>query len=192
MADGGLRAQVVDAVAESIESCAVPHPLRVAVDGRTASGKTTWMPDRDERASLLRQHLEQAGATRADLFADDERQKHITFHDLRATGITWMAVRGDDPLRIKQRAGHKGFATTEMYIREAENLAAGFGEPLPPLPPELLGPGAAASRSGAQVSGMVVEQRGIEPEKAHAMCRYRRSIAHLAIATPCRRVPIPH
>jgi integrase len=65
---------------------------------------------------------------RADLFADNDRQKHITFHDLRATGITWMAVRGDDPLRIKQRAGHSSFSTTEMYIREAENLAAGFGD----------------------------------------------------------------
>lgn len=86
------------------------------------------MPNRDERASRLRQHLEQSGAKRARLFADSERQKHMTFHDLRATGITWMAVRGDDPLRIEQRAGHKGFATTEMCIREAENLAAGFGD----------------------------------------------------------------
>src|SRR5208282_3675872 len=70
---------------------------------------------------------------------DNERQKHVTFHDLRATGITWMAVRGDDPLRIKQRAGHSSFSTTEMYIREAENLAAGFGDVFPTLPPELVG-----------------------------------------------------
>jgi hypothetical protein len=32
---------------------------------------------------------------------------------LRATGITWAAVRGDDPLRIKQRAGH-------LYPRSGE------------------------------------------------------------------------
>ncbi|WP_394826137.1 site-specific integrase [Pendulispora albinea] len=69
----------------------------------------------------------------------DAQRKNITFHDLRATGITWMAVRGDDPLRIKQRAGHKSFSTTEGYIREAENLSVGFGKPFPSLPAELTG-----------------------------------------------------
>ena len=64
----------------------------------------------------------------------DAHRRHIVFHDLRATGITWMAVRGDEPLRIKQRAGHQSFSTTEGYIHEAENLARGFGEPFPPLP----------------------------------------------------------
>src|SRR5579872_1824498 len=96
------------------------------------------MPDNEDRAALLRQHLEQAEIKRADLFADNARQKHMTFHDLRATGITWMAVRGDDPLRIKQRAGHSAFSTTEIYIREAENLAAGFGNVFPPLPSDLV------------------------------------------------------
>jgi integrase len=45
--------------------------------------------------------------------------------DLRATGITWMAARGDDPLRIMQRAGHEDFDTTQSYQREAENLSQG-------------------------------------------------------------------
>jgi len=80
--------------------------------------------------------LERAGVTRAELFADsgDETRKAITFHGLRATGITRMAARGDDPLRIKQRAGHKAFTTTEGYIREAENLGASFGTVFPALP----------------------------------------------------------
>jgi hypothetical protein len=43
----------------------------------------------------------------------------------RATGITWMAVRGDDPLKIKQRAGHTTFQTIEGYIREAEAVRSG-------------------------------------------------------------------
>jgi hypothetical protein len=30
-----------------------------------------------------------------------------------------MAIRGDDPLRINHRAGHKSFTTTGGYIREA-------------------------------------------------------------------------
>jgi len=68
------------------------------------------------------------------LAVDDETRKPITFHDLRATGITWMAARGDDPLRSKQRAGHSSFSTTEGYILEAENLGASFGRVFPPLP----------------------------------------------------------
>jgi hypothetical protein len=51
MADDGVRGQVVHVVAGAIGSCAVPHPLRVAVDGRTASGKTTLA---DEAANVLR------------------------------------------------------------------------------------------------------------------------------------------
>jgi integrase len=98
-----------------------------------------WLPDDEDRAIMLRQHLDRANVKRAELFTSDATRKHITFHDLRATGITWCAVRGDDPLRIKQRCGHKGFATTEIYIREAENLAEGFGEPFPELPRDLTG-----------------------------------------------------
>ena len=87
------------------------------------------------------------------------------------------SVRGDDPLRIKQRAGHRGIATTEMYIRDAENLAAGFGEVFPELPEELIGgtersaagsnersnEKAAAAETIGTSSGTRVEQRGIEP-----------------------------
>jgi len=76
---------------------------------------------------------------RAELFAmRDPTRKAMTFHDTRATGITWCAVRGDDPLKIKQRAGHSSFSTTEGYIREAENLREGFGSVFPPLPDDLL------------------------------------------------------
>jgi integrase len=134
-----------------------------------------WMPDNEDRAALLRQHLAHAQMKRADLFADDDRQKHVTFHDLRATGITWMAVGGDDPLPIKQRAGHAAFATTEMYIREAENLAAGFGDVFPELPAQLIGATEgprldpmsnpmrpSRSRKVPEPSGNRVAQRGIE------------------------------
>jgi hypothetical protein len=41
--------------------------------------------------------------------------------------------RGDDPTHNKQCAGHASLSTTEMYIREAENLAAGFGDVFPKL-----------------------------------------------------------
>ncbi|HEX4448959.1 MAG TPA: hypothetical protein VH044_19595 [Polyangiaceae bacterium] len=56
-----------------------------------------------------------------------------------------MAARGDDPLRIMQRAGHQDFAATQIYIREAENLGAVFPPCLPTYwpanrPPNRLSP----------------------------------------------------
>jgi hypothetical protein len=49
-----------------------------------------------------------------------------------------MAVRGDDPLKIMQRCGHRDYGTTLRYIREAEAIRDGFGEPVPALPRCLL------------------------------------------------------
>jgi len=99
-------------------------------------------------ARPLRVYLKTAGIARAELFLTDATRKAVTFHDLRATGVTWCAVRGDDALKIKQRAGHASFSTTEGYIREAENLRGGFGEVFPALPAELVG----SARSFATVS----------------------------------------
>lgn len=122
--------------------------------------RVLWLPDHEDRAVLLREHLNAARAERAELFADDAHRKRITFHDLRATGITWAAVRGDDPLRIKQRAGHKSFSTTEGYIREAENLRDGFGSAFPPLPPNLLAtrPGGGLARVLAKAKTSLTNQ----------------------------------
>lgn len=90
------------------------------------------------RARQLRAMLKTAGVKRAELFAGDATRKQLTFHDLRATGTTWAAIRGDEPLKIMHRAGHKDLATTMGYVREAENLRAGFGTVFPPLPSALL------------------------------------------------------
>lgn len=102
------------------------RPLLLRLKAARKGTKVLWMPDNEDRAVMLRTHLRnKAGVKRAELFADDAHRKHVTFHHLRATGITWAAVRADDPLRIKQRAGHSSFSTTEIYIREAENLRDG-------------------------------------------------------------------
>jgi hypothetical protein len=83
-----------------------------------------------------------------------------------------MAVRGDEPLRIMQRAGHTDFRTTQLYIREAEAIRDGFGEVFPSLPMSLLGPGAAAALTlnrpaetsqEAQVCERIVPKVGVEP-----------------------------
>jgi hypothetical protein len=64
----------------------------------------------------------------------------MTWHDLRATGATWMAVRGDTPFAIKHVLGHKSVATTEIYIREADAIREGFGDVFPALPASLVDP----------------------------------------------------
>ncbi len=119
------------------------RPLLVAMrkeaGGDKAKGAIVRIPGGGQMlAPRLRRYIRRAGIEREELFTTDATRKAITFHDLRATGITWCAVRGDDALKIKQRAGHSGFGTTEGYIREAENMRDGFGAVFPPLPAELL------------------------------------------------------
>jgi hypothetical protein len=46
----------------------------------------------------------------------------------------------DDPLKIMQRCGHRDYATTLRYVREAEAVREGFGEPFPALPARLIEP----------------------------------------------------
>jgi len=49
----------------------------------------------------LRRALQRAGVTRPELHEGSPTRKPLTRHDLRATGLTWMAIRGDDPLKIQ-------------------------------------------------------------------------------------------
>jgi len=115
------------------------RPLLAAMHAESKGrGSVVELPS-DGLSDKLRFYLRRTGVDRADLHTSDATRKAITFHDLRATGITWCAVRGDDPLKIMQRAGHADFETTRIYLREAENLSAGFGEVFPALPSLLMG-----------------------------------------------------
>jgi integrase len=117
----------------NVEPAALPL-LRKMHEERTGDGVVLErMPRHRDLAEGLRTYLEVAGVKRPELFTTDKTRKAITFHDLRATGLTWMAIRGDEPLRIMQRAGHESFATTQLYVREAEAIREGFGEVFPPL-----------------------------------------------------------
>jgi integrase len=93
-------------------------------------------------AKRFRGHLQRAGITRSDLFVSDAQHMAIRFHDTRATGITWMAMRGDPATTIMERVGHKDFATTQIYLRQADALRGRVGEPFPALPACLLVPNA--------------------------------------------------
>ncbi|MBL8715826.1 MAG: site-specific integrase [Myxococcales bacterium] len=111
-------------------------PLLLAMHeqaGKPKSGRVLAdLPPWYDLAKGLRAYLALAGVDRPELLARGPTRRWITFHDLRATGITWMAVRGDDPLKIRQRAGHQHIATTEKYIRLAD-VRVGFGTPFPAL-----------------------------------------------------------
>ena len=82
-------------------------------------------------ARELRAALGKAGVDRPDLFASDQTRKPLTFHDPRATGLTWMAVRGDDPLKKRfpalpecllgaetEGVSHRGFAHEPSKVAE--------------------------------------------------------------------------
>jgi hypothetical protein len=72
------------------------------------------------------------------VFIKDSTRIHLRFHDLRATCVTWMAVRGDTAERIMQRVGHEDWPTMKRYLRTAEALADSFGEVFGPLPASLV------------------------------------------------------
>jgi integrase len=103
-----------------------------------AGGLLIVLPEPNYMAKRLRHYLQIAGVERQTLFLSDPRRKRMTFHDLRATGITWRAVRGDNPLAIQEDAGHDSFSTTQMYVRTARKLGGVFGDVFPPLPGSLL------------------------------------------------------
>jgi integrase len=141
-------------------------PLLAAMRAeRRGRGRVLAMPSDSERPRKLRKYLARAGVKRTELFKTEATRRAITFYDAtRATGITWMAVRGDEPLRIMQRAGHTTFDTTLIYIREAENFRADFGAPFPPLPASLLGSPKPRRRVSASVSAFGVATVMAQPK----------------------------
>lgn len=134
------------------------------------------MPTRSHGARYLRAALKAAGVTRAELFARSKTRRHIDFHDLRATGITWLAIRGDEPLRIMQRAGHTNFATTQRYVREAENLRGeAFGAVFPVIPVDGAVPPASAGSATALATA--TPQSARMPGDSAATRRSRSALA---------------
>jgi integrase len=103
-------------------------------------GRLLHMPPPEDRAELLRKDLRTVGLTREALHIEhDPLQRAIVFHDLRDTGLTHMAVRGDSPILIQWAGGHTDFKTTQGYIARGQTERRRIGEPLPPLPPTLQG-----------------------------------------------------
>jgi integrase len=117
------------------------HEARAANGGRTPSGRIfPTFPTEKDLARRLRKYLELAKCTRPELSTRNAHRVPMRFHDLRATGITWMAMRGDDAIHIQELAGHKSLVTTEKYIRKVNRLrGADWGAPFPPIPAMVIG-----------------------------------------------------
>lgn len=94
--------------------------------------------DEREFARIIRADLLVAGVSRRALHecSDDPPREWMTMHDCRTTGITWMAVRGDDPLVVMARAGHHDLKMTQAYVNLGAVLRRGhgYGEVFPVLP----------------------------------------------------------
>jgi hypothetical protein len=104
------------------------------------------------------------------LLVDDDRHVALRFHDLRATGITMRAVRGDNPYEIQQDAGHEDFAVTQGYIRTARRLGPEFGDPFPARPDNLLrggSPGLTRSQVARRLGVSVTRVRRLEGVELH-------------------------
>jgi hypothetical protein len=121
------------------------------------------LPPAEDWADTFRVHLRRAGVDRESLFEDTATVKNITLYDLRATGITWRTLRGDDARIIQCAAGHEKYATTEGYVRAAQVFKGRVGNPFPPLPKEFRSRVAIAkSTSVGKQSGKVASPRGFE------------------------------
>ena len=135
----------------------------IVAAARTAVGSFNGVfgsvPAHDLGKAVLKEVLKRAKVDRAELHTTTATTKAITWHDLRATGLTWMAVRGDEPLKIMQRAGHERYETTQKYVREAEAIRDGFGDAFPRLPEPLVT--AARRRVSKSVSNSLVTTRNV-------------------------------
>jgi integrase len=122
-----------------IEAPLLPLLAALKAERGEAGGLMAETPSERDLARGLRRWLWKAGVRRFELHNDTPTTRKLRFHDLRSTGVTWLAVRGDDPLKIQARAGHREFSTTQKYIRLAEMHGASFGTVFPELPASLFG-----------------------------------------------------
>lgn len=91
-----------------------------------------------KRAPKFVAALRAAGIERPRLFESTATTMAVNFRSLRDSGITWLALAGVDSTRMLRRAGHDHVSTTLEYVKQAEDLGGGMGEPFGPLPATLL------------------------------------------------------
>lgn len=87
--------------------------------------------------AALRAALLAAGVTRSELHSSSSKSRALRTHDGRATGLSYLALMGHTDDEVRERAGHKSFATTLLYLRRGKQ-AGRVGDPLRPLPSRLV------------------------------------------------------
>lgn len=180
----------------TIEPNLVPL-LEILLKDKKPDERVLYVAAHNRCASHLREDLEIAGCKRDALHVakKDPMLARMQFHNLRDTCLTHMSVRRDPPQDIQWRAGHTTPTMTELYIANARHEAGPrFGEPLAPLPIEVLKlpPPEAAIDAGSDREGFgsnsgpfrtkkkknpdeVVEAPGIEPPRTAPASVTKRS-----------------
>src|SRR5579862_1488825 len=84
--DKGTRGELLDRLAGAIESVITPHPLRVAVDGPPAAGKTTLANElalllRSRGREVIRASAESFHLPRAQRYRRGEFSPEANYHD---------------------------------------------------------------------------------------------------------------
>ncbi len=142
-----LEVLVAGAKGRGKSNCTKEEQLKAApavlVAGKSDDATLVDTPENEKtatRAARMRKHLELAGVKRDELHADDENRRPLSFHDLRHTFATWLAIGGLGELQIQSRLGHATTEMTQRYITEAEAVGRGnIGTPFGPLPSSLIG-----------------------------------------------------
>lgn len=108
-----------------IEPNLLPLLTQLVAEAREAGReRLVAMPALCDLAKRLRKYLRWAGIHRAELHKTTPTSKQLTWHDLRATAATWLAIRGEAPQTIMAKCGHENMETTMGYIRLAAMLHA--------------------------------------------------------------------
>jgi integrase len=85
-------------------------------------------------ADTLRKHLKRAGVTRRALHTGSATSKRLTFHDLRASGTSWLPMLPTwTQFDVRDYAGHSEVSTTDLYVRRGRKARDVVSTPFAPL-----------------------------------------------------------
>ena len=115
----------------AIEPALLPL-LEAMHEQKSGEGSVVAMASERAMARNLRRWLWKADVRRPELHEGSPTRKPLTWHDLRATGATWMAVRGDDPLKSSSAAGTRRSAprrSTSVRLRRSARASARSSRP---------------------------------------------------------------
>jgi len=110
--------------------------LLIEVGGR---GRLLALPPFEDLAANLRDHIARAGIIRRELTDSSKTSVRLRFHDLRATGISYLAMLPEmTGFDIRDYAGHTELSTTDKYVRRGRKARDSVAAPFGPIPPSLL------------------------------------------------------